>query len=130
MKSVLCSVVILATCLALLATAPEGKAPKPQYDQKGQLLWPSDYRDRMFLSAGSGMNYNPGPAARTLRVNTTNESTMRVGNFIVTPEMDCPAGIFFMLAPFSTFRAAFAVQIPERAQTSARHACGRHVQMP
>ncbi len=60
MKNVLCSVLVVVTCLALLAAAPEEKAPKPQYDQKGQLIRPADYREWMFLSAGYGMNYSPG----------------------------------------------------------------------
>jgi hypothetical protein len=59
MKNVLCSVLVLVTCLALLATAPEERVP--QYDQKGQLIRPADYREWMFLSAGYGMNYSPGP---------------------------------------------------------------------
>jgi hypothetical protein len=44
--------VISAFCLILLAAAPEEKSPKPQYDAKGNLLRPADYRDWEFLSAG------------------------------------------------------------------------------
>jgi len=61
MRKVLCVVLLLITCLALLAAAPDERAPKPQYDEKGQLLCPADYRQWMFLSAGFGMNYSPGP---------------------------------------------------------------------
>src|SRR4029077_11063175 len=43
----------------LLAAAPEEKSPKPQYDAKGNLQRPADYRDWEFLSAGFGMNYSP-----------------------------------------------------------------------
>src|SRR5580700_8715817 len=43
--------VISAFCLILLAAAPEEKSPKPQYDAKGNLLRPADYRDWEFLSA-------------------------------------------------------------------------------
>ena len=59
MKNVLCLVLVVVTCLGLLAAAPEEKAPKPQYDQKGQLIRPADYREWMFLSAGYGVNYWP-----------------------------------------------------------------------
>jgi len=61
MKSFLCSALVLVACVALLAAAPDGKSPRPQYDDKGQLLRPADYREWMFLSAGYGMNYSPGP---------------------------------------------------------------------
>jgi hypothetical protein len=50
MRKVLCSVLLLITCLALLAAAPDEKAPKPQYDEKGQLLRPAQYREWMSLS--------------------------------------------------------------------------------
>jgi hypothetical protein len=42
--------VLSALCLLLLAAAPEEKSPKPQYDAKGNLLRPADYRDWEFLS--------------------------------------------------------------------------------
>lgn len=35
----------------------------PQYDEKGKLQRPSNYREWMFLSAGYGMNYSPGPGS-------------------------------------------------------------------
>ena len=38
-------VVLGVVCLAVLAAAPEEKMPKPQYDEKGQLLRPTDYRE-------------------------------------------------------------------------------------
>jgi hypothetical protein len=72
MKSVLCSVLILVACLALLAAASapdEKKSVKPQYDAKGELLRPSDYRDWMFLSAGFGMNYSPDPGGHEMFTN-------------------------------------------------------------
>jgi hypothetical protein len=69
MKNSFCSVLILVTCLGLLSAAPEQKAPKPQYDEKGQLIWPADYREWMFLSAGYGMNYSPGPNAHEMFTN-------------------------------------------------------------
>ena len=69
MKNELCSVLVLVTCLALLAAAPEEKVPKPQYDQKGQLIRAVDYREWMFLSAGYGMNYSPGPDGHEMFTN-------------------------------------------------------------
>jgi len=44
---------IFALCFTLQAAAPEEKSPRPQYDSKGNLLRPADYRDWMFLSAGT-----------------------------------------------------------------------------
>jgi Cytochrome P460 len=69
MKSMLCSVLVLVTFLALLAVAPEEKVPRPQYDQKGQLVRPADYREWMFLSAGYGMNYSPAPGSHEMFTN-------------------------------------------------------------
>ena len=69
MRKPLCSVLLLITCLALLAAAPDEKAPKPQYDEKGQLLRPADYRQWIFLSAGFGMNYSPGPGGHEMFTN-------------------------------------------------------------
>jgi Cytochrome P460 len=60
---------LLSACLALLAAAPDAKGPKPQYDQKGQLVRPADYREWMFLSAGYGMNYSPGPGSHEMFTN-------------------------------------------------------------
>jgi cytochrome P460 len=60
---------VLAVCVALLAAAPEEKGPKPKYDEKGQLLRPADYREWMFLSAGYGMNYSPGPDSHEMFTN-------------------------------------------------------------
>jgi len=72
MKRVLCSVLILLVCLALLAAAPDEKekSTRPQYDDKGQLLRPADYREWMFLSAGFGMNYSPAPGSHEMFTNT------------------------------------------------------------
>ena len=58
MKRSLAVVLVLVACLALLAAAPEAQSPQPQYDAKGNLLRPADYRDWEFLSAGFGMNYS------------------------------------------------------------------------
>ena len=69
MKSKLCSALILAASFALLAAGSEEKAPRPQYDQKGQLIRPADYREWMFLSAGYGMNYSAEPGGHELFTN-------------------------------------------------------------
>lgn len=69
MKRALCLIALGMVCLRLLAAAPEENMPKPQYDEKGQLLRPSDYREWMFLSAGYGMNYSPAPGSHEMFTN-------------------------------------------------------------
>src|SRR5260370_36692871 len=69
MKKILCLVVLGMICLVVLAAASEEKMPKPQYDEKGQLLRPTDYREWMFLSAGYGMNYSPEPGSHEMFTN-------------------------------------------------------------
>jgi hypothetical protein len=69
MKRALPALLLFAICLVLLAAAPEEKSPKPQYDAKGQLLRPDDYREWMFLSAGYGMNYSPAPGSHEMFTN-------------------------------------------------------------
>src|SRR5216684_2572977 len=69
MKLVLGLAVLSAFCMVLLAAAPEEKSPKPQYDTKGNLLRPADYRDWEFLSAGYGMNYSPAPGSHEMFTN-------------------------------------------------------------
>jgi len=69
MKGILCTIALFATCFVIVAAAPEEKSQKPQYDAKGQLLRPDDYRDWMFLSAGYGMNYSPAPGSHEMFTN-------------------------------------------------------------
>ena len=69
MKNLLCSILVPITCLALHSAAPDEKMPKPQYDEKGQLIRPADYREWMFLAAGYGMNYSPGPGGHEMFTN-------------------------------------------------------------
>ena len=69
MKTVLCSALALIACVALLAAEPDQKMPKPQYDDKEQLVRPADYREWMFLSAGYGMNYSPAPGGHEMFTN-------------------------------------------------------------
>lgn len=46
--------------LALAATA--FAADRPQFDAQGNLLFPTDYRDWVYLSSGLGMTYGPAAA--------------------------------------------------------------------
>jgi len=68
MKSVLGSVLVAIACVVLLAAAPDDTV-KPQYDAKGELMRPADYREWMFLSAGFGMNYSPAPGSHEMFTN-------------------------------------------------------------
>jgi hypothetical protein len=67
------SLVVAAVCvLALLggamglaaepAAAGSSQSDTPRYDAKGLLLFPTDYREWVFLSSGLNMSYNPSPA--------------------------------------------------------------------
>jgi hypothetical protein len=69
MQKIVFATAMLTLCLALLAAAPSEMGPKPQYDEKGQLVRPADYREWMFLSAGYGMNYSPGPGSHEMFTN-------------------------------------------------------------
>ena len=68
-KSIFCAALIFVSCFALLAASPDDKSPKPQYDEKGNLVRPADYRDWEFLSAGYGMNYSPSPGSHEMFTN-------------------------------------------------------------
>jgi hypothetical protein len=68
MKGIRCLLMVLAAAWAL-AAAPGEKGPRPQCDEKGQLMRPVDYREWMFLSAGYGMNYSPGPDSQEMFTN-------------------------------------------------------------
>ena len=69
MKKKLLLASIMTACLVLLAVASEDKSLKPQYDEKGRLMRPADYREWMFLSAGYGMNYSPEPGSHEMFTN-------------------------------------------------------------
>jgi hypothetical protein len=69
MKKKLLLASIMTACLVLLAVASEDKSSKPQYDEKGRLVRPADYREWMFLSAGYGMNYSPEPGGHEMFTN-------------------------------------------------------------
>jgi hypothetical protein len=59
---------LLVISLMRMVDAPD-TSPKPQYDAKGGLLRPADYRDWEFLSAGYGMNYSPAPGSHEMFTN-------------------------------------------------------------
>jgi hypothetical protein len=69
MKKLLWFAMLAGIGLALFAAAPEDKSPRPQYDDKGHLLRPTEYRDWMFLSSGYGMNYSPEPGSHEMFTN-------------------------------------------------------------
>jgi hypothetical protein len=69
MKTVLGSACLLVAMIALIAATADEKSPKPQYDGKGHLMRPTDYRDWMFLSSGYGMNYSPEPGSHEMFTN-------------------------------------------------------------
>jgi hypothetical protein len=69
MKRMVSCAVVLGFSLFLLAAAPDAKSPKPEYDSKGELVRPADYRDWQFLSAGFGMNYSPSPGSHEMFTN-------------------------------------------------------------
>ena len=69
MKRILFAALLFAVCCVLLAAAPEEASTKPQFDAKGQLLRPDDYREWIFLSAGYGMNYRPAPGSHEMFTN-------------------------------------------------------------
>jgi Cytochrome P460 len=69
MKRALACALILTLGTVLLGAAPEEKSAKPQFDAKGLLLRPDDYREWIFLSAGYGMNYSPAPGSHEMFTN-------------------------------------------------------------
>jgi hypothetical protein len=69
MKGFLLITLLLGACLALVGAAPDEQGPKPQYDDKGRLARPADYREWIFLSSGYGMNYSPEPGGHELFTN-------------------------------------------------------------
>jgi len=69
MKALLFSASVVLTYALFLSASTGEKQPVPQYNQKRELLRPADYREWMFLSAGYGMNYTPGPEGHELFTN-------------------------------------------------------------
>src|SRR5580698_3568557 len=60
--------VVLVISVVRMEAAPD-TLPEPQYDGKGSLLRPAEYRDWEFLSAGYGMNYSPAPGSHEMFTN-------------------------------------------------------------
>lgn len=52
-----------AAAFGILAGAAEMPADTPQYDAKGNLIFPTDYREWVFLSSGLDMSYSPKASA-------------------------------------------------------------------
>jgi hypothetical protein len=66
----------LLAAAVLLGTGPS-QSDGPQFNAKGELLFPANYREWVFLSSGLGMNYGPLAAK--------GEETPRFDNVFVTP---------------------------------------------
>jgi hypothetical protein len=70
MKDFVNLILVAALIFADVFVRPEeGNRPRPQYDAKGNLLRPTDYRDWEFLSSGYGMNYSPAPDSHEMFTN-------------------------------------------------------------
>lgn len=69
MKALLSFTFVVLTGAVLLSASPRENEPVPRYNQKGELLRPTDYRKWMFLSAGYGMSYSSGPNGHELFTN-------------------------------------------------------------
>src|SRR5690349_11559774 len=67
-KSVLAATVLL-TLASLVFANPETENDKPQFNRKGELLRPQNYREWIFLSSGYGMNYSPEPGNHDMFTN-------------------------------------------------------------
>ena len=130
MKRALSAVLLFALCFALLAAAPDEKSPKPQYDAKGQLLRPDDYREWMFLSAGYGMNYSPAPGSHEMFTNVfvqrwayqdfANSGKWPEQTMFVIDERDAQSkGSINKTGHFQTDLMGLAVEIAIRAQPHA-----------
>jgi hypothetical protein len=66
---------LIAGFAAALAASP---ADGPRFNDKGELLFPANYREWIFLSSGLGMNY--GPLAEAAR-----EENPAFDNVFVSP---------------------------------------------
>ena len=69
MRALLYFPCLVLICALFSSASTRGEGPVPQYNQKGELLRPADYLEWMFLSAGYGMSYSPGPGGHELFTN-------------------------------------------------------------
>ncbi len=65
---VLCSLFAVPAVGAVAGSAPAGVSGKPAYDVAGRLIFPGDYRDWVFLSAGLNMSYSDGSDASAMNM--------------------------------------------------------------
>lgn len=55
--------------ITIISAAPDEPINEPQYNKSGELVRPENYREWIFLSAGFGMNYSPGPGSHDMFTN-------------------------------------------------------------
>jgi len=69
MRKALLAVSLTVAISFVFAASPNDESDRPQYNKAGELLRPENYREWIFLSAGLGMNYSPGPASHEMFTN-------------------------------------------------------------
>ena len=63
MRTVLLFMTLTLSLATAAVTAQQAAADGPKYTAAGQLIYPSDYRDWVYLTTGLGMTYGPAPPA-------------------------------------------------------------------
>ena len=56
------SLILMTASLLCGASAPASQPGQPEYDAKGRMMFPADYRTWVFLSSGLNMSYKADPA--------------------------------------------------------------------
>lgn len=69
MRKALLAVSLTVAISFVSAASPNDESDRPQYNKAGELLRPENYREWIFLSAGLGMNYSPGPGSHDMFTN-------------------------------------------------------------
>src|SRR5215470_7101115 len=69
MRKVLLAVGLAVAISFVSVASPNDESDRPQYNKAGELLRPENYREWIFLSAGLGMNYSPGPGSHDMFTN-------------------------------------------------------------
>ena len=54
---------VLVASIAMAGGKPDAPASTARFNDKGEMLFPADYRSWTFLTSGHGMSYNPGANA-------------------------------------------------------------------